>query len=155
MHWLRMKRLISMKIEIHKVTAWLKSPVTRLSQFANFHDIKNYSAEGYFYDKILAAICWCNEMSGTGRRSGWPLSIHGQHMLCCRVEGTTFPVLTTISNLIIIKTSSVTFINPTRVWILEDLQNRAHHMLPFCTRLVLWTKTEKLIKTMACWFDFF
>ncbi len=64
------------------------------------------------------------------------LSIHRQHMLRHRVERATFPVLSTISNLIIIKTSSVTFINPTPVWILEDLQNRAHHMLPFCARLV-------------------
>ena len=54
--------------------------------------------------------------------------------ICCAAESKAqpFPVLTTISNLIIIKTSSVTFINPTPGWILEDLQNRAHHMLPFC-----------------------
>lgn len=47
-----------------------------------------------------------------------------------------FPVLTTISNLIIIKNSSVTFLNPTPVWILEDLQNRACLMLQFYTRMV-------------------
>ena len=58
-------------------------------------------------------------------------------------------------NLIIIKTSSVTFINPTPVWILEDLQNRARHMLPFCARTASHTKTAKLIKTAAFWFDFF
>jgi len=70
------------------------------------------------------------------------------------VEGTAFPAPTTISNLIIIETSSVTFINPTPVWILEDLQNREHHMLPFCARRFVWTKTGKLIRTAACWFDF-
>lgn len=58
--------------------------------------------------------------------------------ICCAAVSKTqpFPVLTTISNLIIIKTSSVTFINPTPVWILEDLQNRPRHMLQFHTRMV-------------------
>lgn len=30
-----------------------------------------------------------NEMASAGRRSGWPLTIHGQHMLRCGVEDTT------------------------------------------------------------------
>lgn len=58
--------------------------------------------------------------------------------ICCAAvsKAQPFPVLTTISKLIIIKNSSVTFINPTPDWILEDLQNRVRHMLQFCTRMV-------------------
>lgn len=47
--------------------------------------------------------------------------------ICCAAESKAqpFPAPTTISNLIIIKTSSVTFINPMPVWILEDLLKRS------------------------------
>lgn len=93
-------------------------------------------------------------MAGVGRRSGWPLTIHMQHMLRHRVEGTTFLVLTTISDLIIIKTSSATFINPTQVWILEDLQKQSTPYGSFCITMISGTKTSKLIKTMARCFDF-
>lgn len=127
-----------------KVTGWLMAPMTRLCQFANFDNMKKESAGGCFNDKTPAAICWRNEMAGAGRRSGWPLAIRRAAYAAPRSRRhNLFPALSTISNLIIIKTSSVTFINPTRVWILEDLQKRARHMLPFCARPVLWTKTQK------------
>lgn len=52
------------------MTAWLMSSMSRPRQFI-FHDMKKKEfAEGYFNDKIPAAICWCNEMAGDGRRSG-------------------------------------------------------------------------------------
>lgn len=124
-----------------KVTMCLMSAVTKRCEPDNFDNMKKDSAGGYFNGKIPAAICWSNEMAGAGRRSGWPLTNHTQHMPRRRVEVTTSPLLMTISNLIIIKTSSVTFINPTMIWIFKDLRNRAHHMLPLCTSTVSRTKT--------------